>query len=103
MVVAQSCILPASCCGMLRTALPMYAAQSCILPAPKRGCHTCLPVNLCNRGNERVPFPAATLPQEPVALTAAFSGCGLREVAAFLRLVYSPDHATPTSLRHVHR
>jgi hypothetical protein len=41
--------------------------------------------------------------QEPVALTAAFAGCGLREVAAFLRFVYSPDHATPASLRHVHK
>ena len=41
--------------------------------------------------------------QEPVALTAAFAGCGLREVAAFLRFVYSPDHATPASLGHVHK
>lgn len=55
----------------------------------------------------KLPLPSIpcvfTDEQEPVALTAAFAGCGLREVAAFLRLLYSPDHATPASLRHVHK
>lgn len=37
----------------------------------------------------------------PLDITAAF-GCGLREAACFLRLIYSPDHATPASLRALH-
>ncbi|EFN57079.1 hypothetical protein CHLNCDRAFT_143844 [Chlorella variabilis] len=40
--------------------------------------------------------------QEPVELSSAFSGCSLAQVATFLRLTYSPDHATAASLRAVH-
>ena len=42
-------------------------------------------------------------PQAPAELSSAFAGCGLTEVATFLRLTYSPDQATPGSLAAVHR
>lgn len=48
------------------------------------------------------PFPSPLNPQGPTELSLAFEGCTLRQVSVFLRFVYSPDHATPGSLRDVH-
>jgi hypothetical protein len=50
-------------------------------------------------------FPPTRLPpalQAPVELSSAFAGCSVAPVAAFLRFLYSPDHATLASLRAVH-
>lgn len=41
--------------------------------------------------------------QEPAELPSTFAGCSLRQAACFLRLVYSPDHATAASLGALNR
>ena len=68
---------------------PLYCACDCIaspIPTTRSTTHT-------------NPLPCvAVLLQDPVCLSVAFDGAGLRETACFLRLMYSPDEANPTSL-----
>lgn len=58
-----------------------------------------MPVHLLAAAAARHPI---TLPQGGADLTSAFLGHTLPEVACFLRLPYSPDHATPATLAALH-
>lgn len=82
---------------------PPASVSSDLLPAPSHRCSLPLP----ERGAPKPPTLAPPLPSPPpqaapAELSSAFAGCSPTEVAVFLRLLYSPDQATPGSLAAVH-
>lgn len=93
-----------TCVRLARRAWGAWVLTAQRQPRASRACHAlcCLYVappstRPCLSG------PPTHPPQAPAELSAAFVGCSLQEAAVFLRLVYSPEQATPGTLRAVHR